>query len=173
MGAALRNVAIWLILFAIPVTGWAFRDELGDVVNRVHAVLVPGTPIATGLREVTIARSSSSGFVVDAAVNGRKARFVFDTGASVVVLTPETARAAGIDTGRLRYDQTVLTANGRTQAAAVRLDTVAVGDIVERNVPALVSRPGDLFENLLGMSFLSRLDSYQVSGQRLVLRGRS
>jgi aspartyl protease family protein len=39
-------------------------------------------------------------------------------------------------------------------------------------VPALVSRPGALRENLLGMTFLDRLASFEVRGDRLILRER-
>jgi aspartyl protease family protein len=121
--------------------------------------------------EVTVA-GSPRGFVIDGAVNGAATRFVFDTGASAVVLRPETARAAGIDPTRLSYDVTVTTANGQTRAARVSIARLAVGDIMERDVMALVARPGDLSQDLLGMTFLQRLDYYGVSGGRLVLRGR-
>ena len=57
-------------------------------------------------------------------------------------------------------------------AAEIRLDQIAVGPIVMRNVPALVARPGALDESLLGMSFLERLKSYTVERGRLVLTAR-
>ena len=41
-----------------------------------------------------------------------------------------------------------------------------------RNVRALVARPGALSENLLGMSFLERLQSYSVERGELVLKAR-
>ncbi|HEX2725105.1 MAG TPA: TIGR02281 family clan AA aspartic protease, partial [Beijerinckiaceae bacterium] len=66
----------------------------------------------------------------------------------------------------------VATANGRTMAAPVTLDSISVGSITERRVRALVARPGVLRENLLGMTFLERLASYEVRGNRLILRGR-
>ena len=36
---------------------------------------------------------------------------------------------------------------------------------------ALVAQPGQLKMSLLGMSFLNRLQSWQVSGDRLMLQG--
>ncbi|MEX2036258.1 MAG: TIGR02281 family clan AA aspartic protease, partial [Xanthobacteraceae bacterium] len=63
------------------------------------------------------------------------------------------------------------TANGRTRAAPVTLDRLAVGDIVERAVPALIAQPGQLRTSLLGMSFLNRLESWEVRGDRLMMRG--
>jgi aspartyl protease family protein len=71
----------------------------------------------------------------------------------------------------LTYTVSVETANGRTRAAPVTLDRLAVGDIVERAVPALIAQPGQLRVNLLGMSFLNRLESWEVRGDKLMLRG--
>ena len=51
------------------------------------------------------------------------------------------------------------------------LDRLAVGGIVERSVPALIAPPGQLRVSLLGMSFLKRLDSWEVRGDRMLLRG--
>jgi len=71
----------------------------------------------------------------------------------------------------LSYSVNVDTANGRTRAASVTLDRLAVGGIVERSVPALVAQPGQLRTNLLGMSFLNRLESWEVRGDKLMMRG--
>lgn len=166
-------ILLWIVLFLIPITGFAYREEVGEVARRVYAVLVPGSAVSTGRNEVTIARAGGQSFVVTALINGVSTRMVFDTGATHVVLTPETAQAAGIDTASLNYSAVVSTAAGQTRAAPITIATLAVGDITERRIPALVARPGELFANLLGMSFLGRLDSYEVSGQRLILRGRT
>ena len=96
---------------------------------------------------------------------------VLDTGASTVVLTNDAARAAGLPIEMIKYTVNVDTANGRARAAAVTLDRIAIGGIVERSVPALVAQPGQLKSNLLGMSFLNRLQSWEVRGDRLVMRG--
>ena len=72
----------------------------------------------------------------------------------------------------LSYSVTVETANGRARAAPVTLDRVVVGAIVERSVPALVTQPGQLRVSLLGMSFLNRLDSWEVRNDRLRMRAQ-
>jgi aspartyl protease family protein len=87
-----------------------------------------------------------------------------------VVLTQEAAKAAGLPLDFLTYSVSVETANGRARAAPVTLDRIAVGGIVERNIPALIAQPGQLRTSLLGMSFLNRLASSEVRGDRLVLR---
>jgi aspartyl protease family protein len=71
----------------------------------------------------------------------------------------------------LKYTVNIDTANGRARAAPVTLDRIAIGGLVERSVEALVAQPGQLKMSLLGMSFLNRLQSWQVSGDRLVLQG--
>ena len=71
----------------------------------------------------------------------------------------------------IHYTIGIETANGRTQAAAVTVDRIAVGGIVERAVPALIAQPGQLRTSLLGMSFLTRLQGWEVRGDRVVLRG--
>jgi aspartyl protease family protein len=120
---------------------------------------------------VDIVRGRNGDFQVAAQVNGVRIAMVLDTGASAVVLTQEAAKAAGLPLEVLAYNVNVDTANGRTRAAAVTLDRVAVGDIVERQVSALIAQPGQLRTNLLGMSFLNRLESWEVRGDKLVMRG--
>ena len=94
-----------------------------------------------------------------------------DTGASTVVLKPADAARIGIDTSALSFTTPVSTANGTTYAAPVRLKSVSVGPLEVRDVEALVAQPGALNENLLGMSFLKRLRSYEFTGDFLTLRG--
>jgi aspartyl protease family protein len=94
-----------------------------------------------------------------------------DTGATTVVLKPADAERAGLDLDALSYSTPVSTANGMTFAAPVRLRSMAVGDIVVKDVEALVAKPGNLNESLLGMSFLRRLRSYEFSGDFLTFRG--
>jgi len=97
---------------------------------------------------------------------------VLDSGATSVVLTQEAAKAAGLPIEVLDYTVNVDTANGRTRAAPVTLDRLTVGGVTERAVPALVVQQGQLKNNLLGMSFLNRLESWEVRGERLRMKGQ-
>ena len=106
-----------------------------------------------------------------ARINGVRAPMVIDTGATSVVLTYETAKAAGLPLELLDYDVDVETAGGHTKAARLTLDRLAVGKLVERSVPALVVPRGQMKTNLLGMSFLDRLESWEVHPDRLMLHG--
>src|SRR5665213_91308 len=64
-----------------------------------------------------------------------------------------------------------VTAGGHTKAARLTLDRLAIGRLVERSVPALVVPRGQMKTNLLGMSFLDRLESWEVHADRLMLHG--
>jgi aspartyl protease family protein len=125
----------------------------------------------TAGRAVQIARGQSGEFALHAKINGVSAPMVIDTGATSVVLTYETAKAAGLPLELLEYDVDVETAGGHTKAARLTLDRLAIGKLVERSVPALVVPHGQMKINLLGMSFLDRLESWEVRADRLMLHG--
>jgi aspartyl protease family protein len=166
---AIRYALIWAVIALVLVVGYTYRHELADVSDRVLAELVPGRTVTRG-RTVELARRQGGDFQVAAEVNGTRIGMVLDTGASSVVLTNEAAKAAGLPLEMIKYTVNVETANGRTRAAAVTLDKLAVGGIVERAVPALVAQPGQLRTSLLGMSFLNRLQGWEVRGDKLVMR---
>lgn len=118
-----------------------------------------------------IPRGSNGEFAVQARINGIAAPMVVDTGATSVVLTYETAKAVGLPVELLEYDVDVQTAGGQTKAARLWIDRLAIGRLVERSVPALVVPHGQTRTNLLGMSFLDRLEGFEVRADQLILRG--
>jgi aspartyl protease family protein len=168
---ALKAALIWVAIGLVLIVGYSYRAELRDVFERVMAELMPRRVVNRGARTVEVVRGRSGDFQLTAQVNGVRIPMVLDTGASSVVLTQEAAKAAGLPVEVLVYDVNVDTANGRTRAASVTLDRVGVGDVVERSVPALIAQPGQLRTNLLGMSFLNRLESYEVRTDKLLMRG--
>jgi aspartyl protease family protein len=166
----LRSAALWVSIVLALALGYAYRAELRTVADRVLAEFVPGRATTKG-RTVQIARAANGNFTVMGQINGARTAMVLDTGASAVVLTHEAARAAGLPIEVLKYSVNVETANGMARAAPVTLERVSVGGLTERSVPALVASPGALRTSLLGMSFLNRLESWEVRGDRLLLRG--
>ena len=111
-------------------------------------------------------------FDVTAQINGARVSMVLDTGASSVVLTREDAKAAGLPLEVLAYTTNIETANGRARAAPVTLDRIAIGGLGGTiRWPRWWSQPGQLKTSLLGMSFLNRLQSWEVRGDRLLLHG--
>jgi aspartyl protease family protein len=167
---AVTAALLWIVIGLILVIGYTYRFELKNVADRVEAELIPGHVISHG-RTVEVARTGAGDFAIGAQINGARIPMVLDTGASSVVLTHDDAKAAGLPLDLLNYTVGIDTANGRTRAAPVTLDRIAIGGLEERSVDALVVQPGQLRQSLLGMSFLNRLQSWQVSGDRLMLHG--
>jgi aspartyl protease family protein len=174
--AMLRDAVTWLALGLGLVTLYAYKDDLMPIAARVVGELLPGSAMtveesSNGLTEVRLRRRLDGHFTGNVEVNGKTISMIVDTGASTIVLRPEDAAKVGIDVSRLTYKVPVLTANGRTVAARVYVDKVAIGPLDRQRVEALVAQPGAMTQSLLGMSFLSRLRSYEFSGDFLTLRG--
>lgn len=128
--------------------------------------LVSETP---GSRYIEIEAGRSGHFELQAEVNGTPVRFLVDTGATFVMLSPADARRVGFPPERLTFDALVSTANGVASVARVNLQEIKAGQLTVRGVGALVGqRP--MAVSLLGMNFLRRLDGYEVRNGRLVLR---
>lgn len=165
----LRAIAVWTGITAVLVLVYAFREEGKFVWERVAATVVPGYVISEH-GEMVVVRSEDGMFDISGKVNGSNVDFIFDTGASAVTLTAEDAEAAGIHLADSDFTAHVQTANGEAQAAEITVDLLQVGAVSERNVKAMVAKPGALDQSLLGHSFLDRLTSYEVKGDRLTLR---
>jgi aspartyl protease family protein len=162
-------VLIVLVATAGAVVAYGDPDRIARASDTVSELLRRQAPRPA--RAVQIARGQSGEFALQAKINGVNAPMVIDTGATSVVLTYETAKAAGLPLELLEYDIDVETAGGHTKAARLTLDRLAIGKLVERSVPALVVPHGQMKTNLLGMSFLDRLESWEVHADRLMLHG--
>jgi aspartyl protease family protein len=169
---ALRDAALWVLVFGLFLSIYAYRDAFTPFTSRLMAELEPGSVMTPEPGEAAVVRRRDGTFVVDMVADGVNLSFIFDTGASMVVLRAEDAGKIGIDTAHLGYTEEVTTANGRTRAAEVEIASLSAGTVTLQNVRALVAEPGALYENLLGQSFLERLASYRVEGDRLVLRSK-
>jgi aspartyl protease family protein len=155
---------------------------VGGVAARYADQAVVEHPRAASVRPVEEPRQSSAGqhrmvlasdraghFQVDARVNGRPIDFMVDTGASLVIMRESDANRLQIFPKPADYTATVSTANGKIKAAPAKLDRVEIGDISVFDVPALVLPDDVLGQNLLGVSFLSRLRRYEYAEGRMVL----
>jgi aspartyl protease family protein len=167
---ALIATLLWVAVGLVLVVGYSYRFEVHEVADRVLVELMHGHVASHG-RTVEVARTNGGDFSISAQINGAPVHMVLDTGASSVVLTHDDAKAAGLPLALLNYTVSIETANGRANAAPITLDRIALGSLEERSVEALVVQPGQLRTSLLGMSFLNRLQGWQVNGDRLVLRG--
>ncbi len=132
----------------------------------------PVTPAAaapSNSRSVVISPGSNGHFQVEGRVDGRRMDFMVDTGASVIALTERDAAMLGIHPAQSEYVAMVKTANGTVRAAPVELNMVEIDDLMVRNVAAMVLPDGALSDNLLGLSFLSRLRRFEYTDGKLVL----
>ena len=167
---ALTAAPFWVALALVLVVGYSYRFELHDVADRVMTELVPGHAITRG-RTVQVARAANGDFAVTAQINGAGMPWC-----SIPERVPwcSPARMPGRPACRSKCSLTPSASTPPTAAPTprrCRLDRIAIGGLVERSVEALVAQPGQLKTSLLGMSFLNRLQSWEVRGDRLLLRG--
>jgi aspartyl protease family protein len=161
LGQALQHALIWVLIFMGAVLAVGFWQPLTSQLYVDRAM-------SAGQDTLSFRRAADGHFYAVAEVNGAPVRFMIDTGASDIVLAAADARAAGLDTERLNYVLPTITANGRTMSAPVRLETVALGGLVDHAVPASVSG-GELDQSLLGMRYLDRFRSVRFEGNMLYL----
>ncbi len=169
LSTAVLSAIAWVAIFGLAVIGYTYRNDLEVVANRVMDEVVPGRNVKSGPGQAVAVRGRNGHFFLDGVTNGRTLRYMFDTGASSVVLTAADAGKIGLSADKLQYTARVSTANGTAMAAPVRIDALTFGGITLRDVRAMVAAPEALRDNLLGMSYLGRLTSYTVRNNRLVL----
>jgi aspartyl protease family protein len=125
-------------------------------------------PVAVG-RMVELKAGAYGHFHARAEINGQPVSVMVDTGASIVALTFEDARAVGLYVRDSDFTHRVNTANGLARIAPVTIDRLSVGDIIVRDVSGAVMERGKLGTTLLGMSFLNRLQRVDMRNGMLVL----
>jgi aspartyl protease family protein len=118
---------------------------------------------------MVVGRSDGGAFFVMAEVNGSPVRFLIDTGSSEIVLSPADAARAHVNSAGATLPSE--TANGVGYGAVATVDNLTVGPIRMRDVPVAVNR-APMSESLLGMSFLRRLESFEVRGDEMILKGK-
>jgi aspartyl protease family protein len=168
-GQTVRNIALWLGVFAILAIAYMLKDPFQTTLRRMQSQLISGSAVETAFHEVTINADENGDFYVWGSVNGATVRFAVDTGASDIVLSPGDAKRAGFNTAELAYSGRYETANGIGHGAFVTLGRLNVGPIAFVAVPASVNRTA-MRSSLLGMAFLKRLKSFEFSKDKLVLR---
>jgi len=168
---ALRNIAIWSAIALVLAIGFAFQGELQSVYFRLRAELIPGYPIAASAKELVLAANEDGHFYVIGDVNGTPVKFLVDTGASDVVLSPDDARRLGIDVTGLDFSQPYDTANGVGYGAAYRVARLELGEVELTDVPVSINQ-APMSESLLGMSVLRDTASVEIRDRKLFLRWR-
>lgn len=119
-------------------------------------------------KELRIQMASDGHFWAVASINGVKRRMLIDSGATVTAISEQTAREAGVDSGAGLAPVVLRTANGAAPAETGKVNELRVGNIVARNL-RIVTAPGLGRLDVLGMNFLSKLESWRVEGRTLIL----
>lgn len=131
------------------------------------ASAVPDSP--AGVRSVTVPRDQRGHFETEGRIDGQRIRFIVDTGASVIAINESSAARIGVRPLRSDYNAAVATANGIIKAARMQLPMVQVGELIVHDVDAMVLPDEALSQNLLGLSFLSKLKRFEYAGGKMVL----
>jgi aspartyl protease family protein len=154
----------WLAIFAGGFVIFTFRDDLSYVGQRLRAEAT-GEPVTQG-EEIRIPMAIDGHFWVDGRVNGKKVKFLIDSGATMTTVGRKTAARVGMEVSPQR-NQVVRTGNGLIRVATGRAQTLEVGTIERADLPVHVANDEDL--NVLGMNFLSSLQRWGVEGRWLIL----
>ena len=146
-------------------------DTTANTTATAPRVVAPSrtTVAQSNSRSVSIPRGAGGHFLTDGRINGQRVDFMVDTGASVVALNEKSAARFGLRPSPGDYKATVNTANGTIRAARTRIAMVELGGLVVRDVEAMVLPDTALSENLLGLSFLSKLKRYEYANGKMVL----
>ncbi|WP_228749239.1 TIGR02281 family clan AA aspartic protease [Bradyrhizobium sp. BR 10261] len=168
----MRNI---MIFAAVMIGLGTFMAQMADRMSSAsatsapHPTVVVTTTAPAGSRSLNIPRDVRGHFQAEGRIEGQRIGFMVDTGASVVALNETSAARFGLRPSRNEYNAAVTTANGTVKAARTRIAMLEVGDLVVRDVDAMVLPDAALSENLLGLSFLSRLKRFEYANGQMVL----
>jgi aspartyl protease family protein len=164
----LKYAAIAMVGAACAISGARALSTSAGSPRAMAVQPVAAAAPAVG-QPASISKSADGHYWAEASVNGRQVRFLVDTGASAVALTPEDARRLGFEPAGLDYAFDVSTANGKARAARIQLASVSVAGARVSDVEAFVIERG-LDTSLLGMTYLGRLSRFEASRNALILR---
>ena len=182
---AIGIALILMLLQRLPVIGRAVRAaiSLGLFAFMIFILLqqAPYQPELSRLtnslglddqqvsgKELRVEMSPDGHFWARASINGVQRRMLIDSGATVTALSKGTVQAAHVDTGTTLVPVLLRTANGVAPAATGSIGELRVGNVLARNLK-IVTAPGLGDLDVLGMNFLSRLQSWRVEGRTLIL----
>jgi aspartyl protease family protein len=164
----LFSFALWglmgFLLYSVVQTGAVFDpalERLGSIAGRPAQSVVG--------EELRVPMAADGHFWVEVSINGVTRRMLVDSGATVTAVPVETAQAAGLDALTTSVPVMIRTANGTIAAQSTRADELRMGNIVARDLGVIVS-PAFGDTHVLGMNFLSRLESWRVEGRTLILK---
>lgn len=167
LGQAAKYALAWVAIFGSAVVLYSFRHVAGQAWEQIKREFYPDAPVQSG-RSVRIGKGDDGHFHVSASVNGHDLKFLIDSGATTSALSRTAAAAADVPIDEIGFPEAVETANGMAMMRRAQIERLVIGNIVRINHPVLVGDDiGNL--NVLGMNFLSSLDSWKVEGDVMIL----
>ncbi|MEE9389372.1 MAG: TIGR02281 family clan AA aspartic protease [Paracoccaceae bacterium] len=161
MGKAARQALVWGLIFIGVIAGAGLWSDIRDDVNPRQSLIAPGI--------VEVPRGIDGHYYLVLQLNGTAVEFIVDTGATDMVLSQKDAERIGLSIDDLIFSGQANTANGIVRTARARVDSVRLDDIEDHNVGVSVNG-GDMEGSLLGMSYLRRFDSIEITGDRMILK---
>lgn len=160
-----KLAGLWALIIAGIATFYLYRSDLG---SRFMSAIDPSGVVSTE-EGLMVHRARDGHFWMKARLNGVEVRFMVDTGASNIVLSPDDARRVGINTGILDYSGRATTANGVVSYARATISTLGLGDETFYDVPVTING-AEMNGSLLGMTVLREFSSIEFRGDMLILR---
>lgn len=166
-----------IALFGAAAVGvMALRGTLNDDLDAKPAVAAEATASEPEYAKVTphqirtasLRKEGDGHYWATARVNGSSVKFLVDTGATMISLTRRDARRIGVNTDKLVQSVDVRTASGRVKAGIVNVDRIEIDGVVLEDVQAVVLEEG-LEYSLLGMSYLNRLEGWDVTPNAIII----
>ena len=161
LGRLMQQAIAWTLIFVGVIAAIGLWSDIRQTVQ-------PRQGMVSADNSINLPRAPDGHFYLTLMVNDVPVDFMVDTGASQMVLTLADAARVGLKAEDLAFTGRAMTANGEVRTAPVRLDTVVLGPIADRNIRAWVNE-GELGQSLLGMSYLQRWSKIEITGQGLLL----
>ena len=161
LGKLTQQALVWGLIFVGVIAAVGLWGDIRQTVRPTQTVFAQDS-------RIELPRAPDGHYYLTAQVNGAPVQFVVDTGATQIVLTQDDARRAGINLDDLAYFGRAYTANGPVRTAPVRLDRIEIGPMTDTDLRAVVNE-GDMQQSLLGMDYLQRFSSVEITGGTLVL----
>lgn len=157
------SLGLLAFLIFIVMQQAPYQPELARFTERLG---LDDQQVAGG--ELHVKMASDGHFWAVASINGVKRRMLIDSGATVTAISEDTAREAGVSASTGLAPVVLETANGTARAETGKVEELRVGNIVARNL-RIVTSPGLGNLDVLGMNFLSKLQSWRVEDRTLIL----
>jgi aspartyl protease family protein len=161
MGKTAQMAVAWGLIFLGVIAAFGLWDDISQTVR-------PRQSTMNAQSQISIPRSQDGHYYLTLVVNDQPVEFMIDTGATHVVMTQSDAARVGLDPQKLNYYGRAMTANGEVRTAPVDLKTVALANVIDKNVTAWVNQ-GEQGRSLLGMTYLQRWSHIGISNNAMIL----